>query len=83
MQLFPKPPWTCQLHNLADHAVPLGVWINRMLWRWSPWHLHYKLDQSQSANFSMRLRAEAAERAARNGGRVSRNQYGEMEWSQW
>jgi hypothetical protein len=33
-----REPWTVNLDNLADHAVPIGVVINRWLWRHSPWY---------------------------------------------
>ena len=40
-----QKPWTVNLENVADHALPLARWINRCLWRWSPWHLRHDREE--------------------------------------
>lgn len=51
-----RRPWTIDVTNLADHAVPLGIAINSWLWKNSPLHRAFA-EWEQEA-----LRAIAAER---------------------
>ena len=51
-----REPWTVDCRNVADHAMPLALWINRTLWDWSPWHLRYlrRLRERQAGNLRAR-----------------------------
>ena len=51
-----REPWTVDCRNVADHAVPLALWINRTLWDWSPWHLRHirRLRERQAGNLRAR-----------------------------